>query len=318
MNLTGTPLVSVVIITYNSQDYIIDALESVRQQTYENIELVVTDDCSSDDTVALCSNWINKNSERFRNCQLIESDHNTGTPSNCNRGIKSCHGEWVKLFAGDDMLLDNCISTFVSNITNESKILVGMIQPFSKDENGKEKLGPLLPEKDHLYFFDRSAAFQFKYLLNNSFNFAPSAFIKMEVYRDLNYYDERFRVFEDLPFWIKATKSGIKINLIKETVVKYRTSHESAVFSQKNFFNVRFRECLYDFHFRYIQKNVKWYNWVYYESFYMDYFAYKIITGLLGNKRGEKSHFVSGLFNRLKLSRYYYKIVDRYYSKYDS
>jgi alpha-1,3-rhamnosyltransferase len=52
------PLVSVVIITYNSSKYVLETLESAKAQTYQNIELIVSDDCSTDDTVEKCREWI--------------------------------------------------------------------------------------------------------------------------------------------------------------------------------------------------------------------------------------------------------------------
>lgn len=45
------PLVSVIVITYNSAQYVVETLDSVYSQTYENIELIVTDDCSQDNTI---------------------------------------------------------------------------------------------------------------------------------------------------------------------------------------------------------------------------------------------------------------------------
>ena len=52
------PLVSVVVITYNSAKFVIETLESVKSQTYKNIELIISDDCSTDDTVERCRLWL--------------------------------------------------------------------------------------------------------------------------------------------------------------------------------------------------------------------------------------------------------------------
>ena len=58
-------LVSVIIVTYNSGKYVLETLESVKQQTYKKIELIVTDDHSNDDTVEICQNWLNQNNKYF-------------------------------------------------------------------------------------------------------------------------------------------------------------------------------------------------------------------------------------------------------------
>ena len=61
------PLVSIVVITYNSAEYVLETLESAKAQTYQNIELIVSDDCSADNTVETCSRW--------QNVQLIFLPH---------------------------------------------------------------------------------------------------------------------------------------------------------------------------------------------------------------------------------------------------
>lgn len=54
------PLVSVIVITYNSAKYVLETLESIRVQSYQNIELIISDDCSKDNTIDICRNWIGK------------------------------------------------------------------------------------------------------------------------------------------------------------------------------------------------------------------------------------------------------------------
>ncbi len=66
-----TPLVSVCIITYNSAKFVVEALESIKSQTYKNIELIISDDCSTDNTIELCKQWISDNGKCFVNCELL-------------------------------------------------------------------------------------------------------------------------------------------------------------------------------------------------------------------------------------------------------
>ena len=60
------PLVSINITTYNSSKFIIETLESAKMQTYQNIELIVSDDSSVDNTVELCKKWIEKNKGKHK------------------------------------------------------------------------------------------------------------------------------------------------------------------------------------------------------------------------------------------------------------
>ncbi len=105
-------LVSIAVIIYNSSKYVVEMLESVKAQTYANIELIISDDHSTDDTVNVCQQWIEKNKEKFIRTDLITTPENKGVSANCtncNRGIKAAQGEWIKFIAGDDILLPECI-----------------------------------------------------------------------------------------------------------------------------------------------------------------------------------------------------------------
>ncbi|PMB24596.1 hypothetical protein CEN47_17710, partial [Fischerella thermalis CCMEE 5319] len=124
------PLVSIIVITYNSAKYVLETLESAKAQTYQNIELIVSDDGSTDETVEICRKWIEENKERFVKTELITVPANTGIPANCNRGVKAAKGEWVKLIAGDDILSDFCIERNISFSTNSSSMIVSEILDF--------------------------------------------------------------------------------------------------------------------------------------------------------------------------------------------
>ena len=87
------PLVSVVVITYNSSKYILECLDSIYNQTYQKIELIISDDCSKDNTVEICRDWLAVNDDRFLGTNLVLSEINTGVSANCNRGVHVSHGE---------------------------------------------------------------------------------------------------------------------------------------------------------------------------------------------------------------------------------
>ena len=128
----NNPLVSIIVITYNSSKYVLETLESVKTQIYQNIELIVSDDCSTDDTVGICRNWIAQNEGRFVQTKLIVAPENKGIAANCNRGVKAAKGERVKLIAGDDILTSDSIQLFMNYICNhtDAKIIASVAQPF--------------------------------------------------------------------------------------------------------------------------------------------------------------------------------------------
>ena len=114
--MINNPLVSVVVITYNSARTVLDTLDSIANQTYQNIELIISDDCSQDDTVSVVNTWVEENKNRFISVKILTVEKNTGLVKNCNRGRKAAKGEWIKGIAGDDMLMPDAIEEYIKFI----------------------------------------------------------------------------------------------------------------------------------------------------------------------------------------------------------
>ncbi|BBP00862.1 glycosyltransferase family 2 protein [Sulfuriferula nivalis] len=97
------PLVSVAIPAYNHARYIEQCLQSVVDQTYPNIELVIIDDGSTDNTADKISAFLNRHQNRFANI-IFESQNNKGVSATSNKAIALCNGEWVHLLGSDDLI----------------------------------------------------------------------------------------------------------------------------------------------------------------------------------------------------------------------
>ena len=97
------PLTSVAVPAYNHARYIGACLESVRNQSYPELELVVVDDGSSDGTGEVVQRFIQEHGSRFRHVELIRQD-NRGVSAASNRAIAACRGQWVHLLGSDDLL----------------------------------------------------------------------------------------------------------------------------------------------------------------------------------------------------------------------
>lgn len=103
MNWRNEKMISIVVMTYQSSKFIIEALESIKNQTWGNLELIISDDASTDNTIELCNAFVTNNKSRFINSIIITSKVNTGIPSNYNRGIRAASGEWIKFVDADDV-----------------------------------------------------------------------------------------------------------------------------------------------------------------------------------------------------------------------
>lgn len=219
------PLVSVAVISYNSADYILETLESIKAQTYGNIELVISDDCSSDATVELCRKWIDGNKSRFVDARIVESPVNTGQSGNYNRAFDACKGEWVKEIDGDDMLLSNCVSDFVeyTRLHPEAKYIFGKIVCINQDGLQTESFQDWFDYG----FFSLSQEQQLQRLLYGD-NCVPSpgSFYCRHYVADLGVRcDDRVPFLEDHPKWINLLRKGVRFYLMDKEVAAYRVGN---------------------------------------------------------------------------------------------
>ncbi|MCU4173860.1 glycosyltransferase [Carboxylicivirga sp. N1Y90] len=229
-----TPLVSVIISAYNSSGFIIETLQSIKEQSYENVELIITDDYSTDDTVEVCEKWIETNGDRFINAIVLKSDVNTGVSANANRGLKQAKGDWVKLLGADDTLKIDCLKDNVHWVVThpEVKVLLSRIEIYMDtfDKNNLIETTPGIPySPEGILGESRSAESQYKMLLvSDRIHFTPSIFFNTETVRKVGGFDERFRLLEDYPLWLNLTRAGFKIHFMEKITVNYRR-HKKAI-----------------------------------------------------------------------------------------
>lgn len=226
--MTETSTVSVCVVSYNSEDYILETLDSIKQQNYNNIELIISDDGSTDTTVKTCDRWLQQNASCFVRTQLITVNRNTGIPANCNRAVKATTGAWIKLIAADDILLPGCITDNLRFITlyPNIKILFSILHPFKVVNGQKIYLNPIGLAED---FCSHDAKQQFvEIIFGRMAGVTPSAFIDASIYKSIGYYDERFKLAEDYPFWLKCTANGYRFFSMQVPTVLYRR-HENNI-----------------------------------------------------------------------------------------
>ena len=214
-------LVSVCIITYNSSKTIVETLDSIFSQTYSNLELIISDDCSKDDTVEICNEWIRNNGQRFIRCLVISSKKNTGTTANCNRAFKAAKGSWIKLIAGDDLMIPDAVDVFLNYCqTNKKQVCVSRLEYFGDENRIRQKIASYEPFYERYKNLDRNG--QYKLLLKSCALPAPSLFISQKVLEEINYLDESYSFYEEWPTYLKCIIAGYDIPYISDRLVKYR------------------------------------------------------------------------------------------------
>lgn len=215
------PAVSVYVVTYNSSKTVIETLESIKEQTYQDIGLIVSDDCSSDDTVKICMDWISRNEERFLFTKILTTPLNTGVSQNVNRAMDACTTEFSKGIAGDDKLLPDCVEKNINYMLAhpQSMVVFSKVNLFGKSSDVRRYSSVF-----DYSFFSLSAGEQNQRLREKG-NCVPAAaaFFRMSRLREEGIRcDERIPMLEDLPLWYTITGKGIKLDFFDEITVGYR------------------------------------------------------------------------------------------------
>ncbi len=255
----STPKISIVVVTYNSGKYVAETLDSIVSQCYTGeIQLIISDDCSEDDTLQICDTWLKEHHERFPDARIIRSEVNTGISGNYNRALRAVNGSWVKYIAGDDILTSDCIAEFVDETRRtDDKFIMCRLQPF--DTNGDKE--PRMRAEGLLECDvqdQEKALSEFSYIIEG-----PSFFLETATLRELGGFDETYPYVEDWPLAMKYVYNGYHIHMLKKELVRYReyqsVSKEGSVYYQK------FWWCCYaslnDWRMRIAKRDRKYLSW---------------------------------------------------------
>ncbi len=255
-------LVSIIVVTYNSSKFIEETLDSIAAQTWPELELIITDDCSTDNTLELCSKWLQQNHQRFVRTELLTVKKNSGISCNCNRGLKAAKGDWIHYCAGDDAFLPNCIIDNMQYIgKNPSiRVLFSYCRVY-KDTFEEKNFLRVLPGQypTNIISEQFTAEAQYKLLLlSDRITFTPSSFIHRETQLQVGGFNEKVKLQEDYPLWLSLTKAGYKLHFMEKETVRYR-QHASATnnmnvdyFIKPNYFRTE------TFRREYIYPNLPW------------------------------------------------------------
>jgi len=225
------PLVSVIAISYNQSRWVIEALNSIFNQDYENIELIISDDGSNDGTPALIESWLQQHGSRFHGVQLLISATNEGICRNVAKGVAASHGSWIKVIACDDILCEDAISMFISQTQHDrTELVFSQITKFRTDGGQPQALGNLLTNEQEIALINQSSAL-LQAIRRENFLPAPSAFYSRRLFEAVGGIDTSFKHLDDWPLWLHMLPLIQRVSWIDKPLVLYRVSDHSV--SQK-------------------------------------------------------------------------------------
>ncbi len=128
---TNNPKVSVCIPTYNYGHFISDAMESVITQSFQNFELLVIDNCSTDKTQEV----VNKYIQHDNRIKFIINKSNLGLVNNMNKCLQYASGEFIKILAADDLLSHSCLEILVNTLDANQDVVLASCARTLVDKN---------------------------------------------------------------------------------------------------------------------------------------------------------------------------------------
>lgn len=239
-------LVTVAVFTFNSRLTIVETLNSILQQDCSSIELIVSDDFSVDGTQQIVSAWVAKNSASFRSCHLLFSSINLGICQSVKRAFSKASGEWIKLIAGDDLLLPDAmshLSSYASEAASDVGVIIGRVQSFFVGTDNLRNYGEISPSELHYSLLNTGAPELSEVLARKNLIPAPGVFVRRAFFEKYGGVDEHFVHLDDWPLWLNFLRNGARFICIPEIIILYRihgtsiSAKQSACFMNSQFLN---------------------------------------------------------------------------------
>ena len=205
------PLISVLIPTYNNGKYIKQAIESVYAQNYDNIEIIVVDDGSTDNTKEIV--------EKYKDIKYFYTKHK-GIPFVRNLALEKSHGEYIAFLDSDDYWLPEKLNTQIQYFKNHSECEI----VFTKHEN--------FFEEEKIKTDKRAIHEKKQETIENKI--LPSALIKKRLFEKYGVFDENFQTGEDTELIYRMTKKGVSFDCCIDKVLYMRRLHGNNITLIKN------------------------------------------------------------------------------------
>lgn len=219
------PLISIVVLHYKQPQYYENAVSSVFEQDYPNIELIFADDCSGNLEEASVRQYVEGNKgENITNVVYQFNKENIGTVRNINRAIDNSRGEYILFFAADDRLYKgNVISKLYEALIKAEKQPLMAGQSVMMNETLEEKLGQFVPQEaiEQSGLWD-SETQRIKLFYQSLYALGATLF-RRECFERYGRFDEGLKVIEDWSYFLDYTKQGGRVVCIDEKILKHRS-----------------------------------------------------------------------------------------------
>jgi glycosyltransferase involved in cell wall biosynthesis len=232
------PLVTVAVICYNHAQFVIEALESIKVQAYQNLHLLVLDDCSEDDSASIIRHWLNRN---YPDAVFVEHKVNVGVCRTVNDALTHAKGKYLRFLAADDRWIPNTLAQQIE-IMEAVPEDVGVLYSDALliNERGDPLPGTFI--ELHRTFAEMPEGWIFDTLTRGNFIPAMTAVIRLRCVEVVGAVDEGL-ITEDWDMWLRISRH-FKFKYLPGPTAYYRmlqtsmtrTRHDDIVDSERRMF----------------------------------------------------------------------------------
>lgn len=211
------PTISVVMASYNHEKYINDAISSVMSQKIEDLELIIVDDFSKDNSRYIIHNWVNTD----RRVKAIFHEKNEGIARTINDGIKIARGKLIAIMASDDMFKENAFEKIIAVLESSKNCGVAVLEGEYIDQKTR-KTGLRFSELHRKPSVEKGSFF--RDLITG--NFVCTGVVRKSILEKYQiYYNEKVKYLNDWLFWLDLSRVCDFV-FIREPLYYYRV-HET-------------------------------------------------------------------------------------------
>ena len=205
------PTVSIMMPAYNAENFVSQALDSILLQDYPRFQIVVCDDASTDGTADIIRTYQKKYPDKI---VAIFNQQNLGVTANCNKALEHCTGEYVSLFAGDDLMLPGKLSRQVELMENDPECVLCYhpVEIFDSD-SGKTFFITNQHQREDVYSTE-------DLLLKGGIPGGCSIMVRRNAI-PTGGYDQRLKTVSDWLFFLEISLKG-RLRKVDEVLGRYR------------------------------------------------------------------------------------------------
>ncbi len=213
----ATPIVSVVIPTYNAEKYIAETINSVLNQTFAQFELMVIDDCSQDATCSIVSQMASSDCR----IKLLKNESNIGVAKTRNRGLDLCQSKYVAFLDADDIWYPEKLERQVELAEKENADIVYSSYDIVDSNGDKAKESYIVPE-----------AISYEGLLKENVIGCSTVLLNSRVLKNYRFNPEFYH--EDYVLWLQILSDGGKAVGCSATLTAWRYIENSRSFDKRS------------------------------------------------------------------------------------